>query len=193
MKKNLSVALLLLGIIVTQSCSPVKVVTDTREGTDFSDFKTFKVVHFVNEDDQKAQKFRINSMNRDRIKDAITSQAEARGMKLVDSDADVLIFWATDIDMEKSYSSNTSYAGGSYWGYRGSYYYGGGPAYTTTTENRYYIGKLSIAVAQPEDKQMLWLSHGTKELTGDASKAPETIKLIVGKIMEQFPIGQLPE
>ena len=193
MKNIVYILALVMGASLFHSCSPVKVVTDTREGADFSNFQTFKVVHFVNEEDHQAQKFRINPMNRDRIKEAVTREAEARGMQYVENDPDILILWATDVDIEKSYSSHTDYAGGAYWGYRGRYYYGGGPAYTTTSEYKYYIGKLSIAVAQHEDDKMLWYGQGTKELSGDAGKAGETINLIVGKIMEEFPIGQAPE
>ena len=184
---------ILLSWLMISGCSTVKVVTDVKSDADFSNYETFKVVQFVNEEDQRANKFRINPMNRDRIARAIEENAKKRGMKKVDSDPDVVLLWATDVDIEKSYSSSTTYTGGAYWGYRGRYYYGGGPSYTTTDVNKYYIGKLTIAVAVPPDKEMLWYGQGTKDISGDAGKAEETINLIVGKIMEQFPIGSLPE
>ncbi len=178
--------LILLAFLA--ACSPVKVITDTKAGADFSAFRTFKVVQFVNEEDQQANKFRINPMNRERIREAIEQNAEKRGMKRVDSNPDVVLLWATDVNIEKSYSSSTTYAGGPYWGYRGRYYMGG-PAYTTTDVNEYYIGKLTVAIVVPGEKEMLWYGQGQKDISGDAGKAEETINLVVGKIMEQFPIG----
>ncbi len=183
----------ILSIFLVIGCSPVKVVIDTKSDADFSNYQTFKVVHFVNEEDQQAQKYRINQMNRSRIEQAITSNAELHGMKKVESNPDVVLLWATDVDIEKSYSSHTTYTGGAYMGYRGRYYMGGGPTYTTTDVNQYYIGKLTIAVVEPDDEDMLWYGQGQKDISGDAGKAEETINLIVGKIMEQFPIGSLEQ
>ena len=177
------------AILTMAGCSPVKVVTDVSGDADFSEFQTFKVVQFVNEEDRQDNKFRIQPMNRDRIKSAIERNAETRGMKMVDSDPDVVLLWATDVDIEKSYSSSTNYTGGAYWGYRGRYYMGGGPTYTTTNVNKYYMGKLTIAIVEPDEKKMLWYGQGTKDISGDAGKAEETINRVVDKIMEQFPIG----
>ncbi|MEN8155364.1 MAG: DUF4136 domain-containing protein [Bacteroidota bacterium] len=193
MKPVKTIAFLITALLMMAGCSPVKVITDTKSGADFSGFETFKVVHFVNEEDHQANKFRINPMNRDRIKEAIALNAELRGMKRVESDPDVVLLWATDVDIEKSYSTSTTYAGGSYWGYRGRYYYNTGPAYSTTDVNEYYVGKLNISIVVPGDEEMMWYGQGEKDISGDAGKAEETINLIVGKIMEQFPIGALPE
>ena len=108
-------------------------------------------------------------------------------MRQAESNPDVVLLWATDVDIEKSYSTQTTYTGGAYWGYRGRYYIGG-PAYTTTDVSQYYVGKLTIAVVKPGDKEMLWYGQGQKDISGDAGKAEETINLVVGKIMEEFPI-----
>ena len=183
-----ALALMALGY----GCSTIKVATDTKAGTDFSGFTTFQVVHFAPEEAQQSQNFRLNQINRERIKAAITRDAEARGMKTADSDPDVLLLFATDVNIEQSYTSRTDYMGGGYWGYRGGYYMGG-PAYTTTDVNKYYIGKLTIAVVEPDSKELLWYGQGTKDISGDANKAEETINALVGKIMEEFPIGSAPQ
>ncbi|MCD4711250.1 MAG: DUF4136 domain-containing protein [Bacteroidales bacterium] len=186
-------SLVFISVIFMMGCASVKVVTDTKSDVDFSNYQTFKVVHYVNEEDQKAQKFSVNQMNRSRIESAIASNAELRGMKKVESNPDVVLLWATDVDIEKSYSSHTTYAGGTYMGYRGRYYMGGGPVYTTTDVNQYYLGKLTVAVVEHGSEDMLWYGQGQKDISGDANKAEETINLIVSKIMEQFPIGSVPE
>ena len=186
-------SLIFISIIFMMGCASVKVVTDTKSDANFSNYQTFKVVHYVNEDDQQAQKYRVNPMNRTRIESAIASNADLRGMKKVESNPDVVIVWATDVDVEKSYSSHTTYSGGAYMGYRGRYYMGGGPTYTTTDVNEYHIGILTIAIVEKESEELLWLGKGTKDISGDANKAEETINLFVGKIMEEFPIGSVPD
>lgn len=182
-----------MAFTILAGCSPVKVVTDSKAGTDFSNLETFRVVQFVNEEDRANEKFRVNPMNRERITEAVARNAEARGMTRDDNDPDVIILWTTEADIEKSYTSSTDYMGGPYWGYRGRYYYGGGPSYTTTTENKYLIAKLSVAVVLPENKEMVWYAQGTKDITGDAGKAEETINMVVDKTMAEFPIGSLPD
>jgi hypothetical protein len=69
----------------------------------------------------------------------------------------------------------------------------GGPSYTTTDVNKYYIGKLTIAIVESGSEELLWYGQGTKDISGDAGRAEETINLIVGKIMETFPIGSTGE
>ncbi|MEN8227810.1 MAG: DUF4136 domain-containing protein [Bacteroidota bacterium] len=193
MKTIKTFSLVFVSIIFMMGCSSVKVITDVKSDADFSTYQTFKVVHFVNEEDHQAEKFRVNPMNRSRIEAAIASNAELRGMKKVESNPDVVLLWVTDVDIEKSYSSHTTYTGGAYMGYRGRYYMGGGPAYTTTDVNEYYVGKLTVAVVEHGSEDMLWYGQGQKDISGDAGKAEETINLIVGKIMAEFPIGTVPE
>lgn len=182
-----------VSVIFMMGCATVKVVTDTKSGAEFSNYQTFKVVHYVNEEDLQAQSHRVNPINRGRIESAIASNAELRGMKEAESNPDVIILWASDVDVEKSYSSHTTYSGGAYMGYRGRYYMGGGPSYTTTDVNEYHIGILTVAIVEKESEELLWLGKGTKDISGDERKAEETINLIVSKIMEEFPIGSVPE
>jgi len=188
MKTIKLLALVPIFSLVMAGCSTIKVVTDTKPGADFTGYNTFKVVHFVPEEAQQSQTQRINQINRERIKSAITRDAEARGMKAVEDHPDILILFATDVNIEQSYTSRTEYMGGGYWGYRGGYYMGG-PAYTTTDVTKYYIGKLTIGIVEPEAKDLLWYGQGTKDISGDANKAEETINALVDKIMAEFPIG----
>ena len=58
---NVFLSILFTWLIIS-GCSTVKVVTDVKSDADFSNYQTFKVVHFMNEEDQQAQKFRINPM-----------------------------------------------------------------------------------------------------------------------------------
>ncbi len=188
MKNSGLLIVLVAGMFWLGSCSTVKVVTDTQPGADFSDLRTFRVVHYAPEEAQQNDNFRVNPINRSRIETAITREAESRGMTRVEEDPDVLILYASDVDIEESYTSRTDYMGGPYWGYRGRYYWGG-PTYTTTDVNKYYIGRLAIAIVEPGAKEVLWYGQGTKDISGDANRAEETINEVVSKIMQEFPIG----
>jgi hypothetical protein len=183
--------LITVSAMLMAGCASVKVVTDSKAGTDFSQFTTYQVIHFAPEEAQQNQSFRLNQLNRDRVDAAINRNADARGMKEVESDPDVLLLYASDVNIEQSYTSRTDYMGGPYWGYRGGYYMGG-PTYTTTDVNTFYVGKLTIAIVEPESKDLLWYGQGTKEVSGDGSKAEQNINMVVDKIMEQFPIGTAP-
>jgi len=192
MKTFQFIGILAVSALLMAGCASVKVVTDSKAGTDFSQFTTYQVIHFAPEEAQQNQNFRLNQLNRDRVDAAINRNADARGMREVESDPDVLLLYATDVNIEQSYTSRTDYMGGPYWGYRGGYYMGG-PAYTTTDVNTFYIGKLTIAIVEPESKDLLWYGQGTKEVSGDGSKAEQNINMVVDKIMEQFPIGAAAE
>jgi hypothetical protein len=181
-----------LSALLVGGCATVKVTTDTKPGAEFSAYQTFDVVHFAPEEAQQNQNFRMNQINRGRIEAAITRNVEARGMKSVEENPDVILLYASDVNIEQSYTSRTEYMGGPYWGYRGGYYMGG-PSYTTTDVNKYYIGKLTIAIVEPEAKELLWYGQGTKDISGDANKAEETINMVVDKIMAEFPIGSVPQ
>jgi hypothetical protein len=183
--------LITVSAMLMAGCASVKVVTDSKAGTDFSQFTTYQVIHFAPEEAQQNQSFRLNQLNRDRVDAAINRNADARGMREVESDPDVLLLYASDVNIEQSYTSRTDYMGGPYWGYRGGYYMGG-PTYTTTDVNTFYVGKLTIAIVEPESKDLLWYGQGTKEVSGDGSKAEQNINMVVDKIMEQFPIGTAP-
>jgi len=185
-------AVIILSTGLLAGCATVKVVTDTKPGADFTHAQTFQVVHFAPEEAQQNQNFRMNQINRGRVEAAITRNAEARGMKKVEENPDVILLYASDVNIEQSYTSRTDYMGGPYWGYRGSYYMGG-PSYTTTDVTKYYIGKLTIAVVEPEAKELLWYGQGTKDISGDANRAEETINMVVDKIMAEFPIGSAPQ
>ncbi|MBK3516744.1 DUF4136 domain-containing protein [Carboxylicivirga marina] len=187
MKKLLT--LIVIGIIAF-SCSSIKYTSDQMSGVNFVQYNSYKVVHFVNEDDLANQKFIVNQMNKQRVEAAIDQQAKMRGL-VGDEDPDMLILWAVGIDIQKSYETHTTYTGGPYMGYRGRYGgYGMGMAssYSSTDEYQTEIGKLRIAVIDPKTKDMLWIGTAEGEREGNVKDPDGRINEIVGKIFEQYPI-----
>ncbi|TRX63320.1 DUF4136 domain-containing protein [Carboxylicivirga sp. M1479] len=172
------------------SCSSIKYTSDQMGGVDFEQYKTYKVVQFVNEEDLANEKYNVNQMNEQRLLSAIDKQASLRGMSKIE-EPEMLIIWAVGIDIQKSYETHTDYMGGPYMGYRGRYRYGGygmASSYSTTQEYETEIGQLKIAVVDPKTKEMLWMGSAEGERGGKVKDADKKINEIVSKIFEMYPL-----
>ena len=183
----------LTAFIMLSSCATIKVTSDLNADADFSKIKSYQVVQFLNEEDLNAKKFPTNELNKKRVESAITNEANARGLAQ-NEDPDIVILWSVNVDIQKSYSTHTDYAGGGYWGYRGRYGgYGMGNSYSTTTEYETVIGILSIAAVDRDREELLWIGTGQKEIQRDSDKAEENINKVVSSIFEEFPIAMMEE
>ena len=177
----------MLLILVVASCSGIKVTSDSDK-SDLSEYKTFKVVQFVNEEDLEAKKFPTNELNKKRVENAITSEAGLKNMS-ENSDPDIIMLWSVNVDMQRSYSTHTNYNGGGYMGYRGRYGgYGMGSSYSTTQVHDAIIGVLSVAAIDAKTKELLWLGTGEKEINRTSEKAEENINKVIAKIFEKYPM-----
>lgn len=184
--KKINLAIGIVMVMVFAACSSIKVTSDTNK-SDFSEYKTFKVVQFVNEEDLEAKKFPTNELNKKRVENAINSQATLKNLD-ESSDPDILLLWSVNVDLQRSYSTHTNYNGGGYMGYRGRYGgYGMGSSYSTTEVNDAIIGILSVAAIDAETEELLWLGTGQKEINRTSNKAEENINKVVAKIFEKFP------
>jgi hypothetical protein len=77
-----------------------------------------------------------------------------------------------------------------YGGWYGAGYGGMGMATSTTTETRYTVGALVIALFDVEREEMIFTATGSKELATDNPSPEESQQRIddaVKKIMEAFP------
>lgn len=189
-----------LGVLLTMvavfaSCSTLKVTSDYDGSVDFSKYKTYKVMHFANEEDMATKNFKINELNRKRVEKFVSEELDARGFATAET-PDVFFLYAVNIDMETSYSAHTTHMGGGYYGYRGSYYGGygmggygmGGRSYTDVQENQYTMGRLRISMIDAKTEQLLWTGSARDEIKG--KKNPEQkIAKVVARIMLEFPIG----
>ena len=192
------ISVIVLALLST-SCSSLKLTNDVDNDVDFSKYKTFKVLYFINDEDYKEKSFSINEINKNKVEKAVTIEAEKKGLVLNDN-PDAIFLYAVDIDMKKSYESHTSYSGGAYMGYGGRRYgrygyrgasYGMGTSQTTTKEVDKKMGKLRIAMIDAKTEKLLWLGTAEDEVKDKTGKAEEKISKIISKIMYKLPIKKL--
>ncbi len=191
--KNFNIILLSLISIMLINCSGVKITTDQSDTADFTKYKSFRVIHLVNEVEMKDNSLKKTELNRNRLNKAIINEGQTKGMKL-DENPDAYLMWSMGIDLKTSYSTHTNYTGGAYMGYRGRRGYRGGyggmgSSYSTTSEYETILGKLTISLIDAETEELLWLGAGEKDLKSNNKKIEENINKAVAKIMKKFPIG----
>ena len=77
-----------------------------------------------------------------------------------------------------------------YGGWYGAGYGGMGMATSTTTETRYTVGALAIAIFDVPREEMIFTATGSKELSTDnpsPDEAEQRANDIVGQILANFP------
>lgn len=184
--------LLLMVAFIAFGCSSLKVTSDYDSAIDFSKYKTYKILYFVNEEDAKNKTFRINDINQKRVETSLSTELDMREYSASDK-PDVYFLYAFDIDIKKSYSASTTYTGGSYMGYRGRYYGGygyggGGSSYTNVDEYETIMGRLRIAMVDAETEELLWIGSASDEVKDNGKKGDEKVAKVINKVMAEFPI-----
>ena len=168
----------LIGLII--SCSPVYDVQfdyDTKE--DFSNLKTYDWLPIPEKAD-------IDRLNIQRIKNAVNTQLEAKGLKMVSENPDFSI--ASHVgtkDQVRVTNWGYSYAPyGRYWG--GAWGPGGVDVY------QYEEGTLILDFVDPKTKNLIWRGSGKAQV--DNTATPESrdklINEAVAKILKNFPPPQ---
>ena len=173
MKNLFTITSLLLLLVVTTSCSSVRVASDYDKQANFNDFKTFA---FFKTGIDKAE---INDLDKRRILRAIEAELLAKGYtKSNNPDLLVSIFTKS---REKVNVHNNGFGPYGYgWGW--SPYYWNNNIVTSSTE-----GVLYIDLIDANKKELVWQGQGTGYLS--QKKKEERIQEFVTKIMEKYPPG----
>lgn len=180
--RNLMIGLALIAFMA--SCSGTKTITDMDSGADFTKYFTYE----LKADENSEGGLHMSEINMKRIEKAIDAQLTSNGMS-ADEKPDAYIIYGTNIDIRKGYSTNSTYTGGPYgYGRRGYYGGGFGSSYSTTTETRSASGIISIAMIDAETDELLWISHGTKEINPKSKKIEDNINKSIAKMFKEFPI-----
>ena len=162
--------------------------SDWDPNFDFAQPQTFTVLDETGGDD-------LPDLMDNRVKNALTNAMVARGFREVadTSQADLAIGYQFTSEQRSSYQTvNTGWNSYGYGGYGGWYRYGGGPSMTTsrTTETRYDVGRLLIAIFDTEARQMVFTSTGQDELS-TAQRTPQEMQQriddAVETILRDFP------
>jgi hypothetical protein len=147
-----------------------KVTFDYDHGTDFSRYKTFM---WIKQPDTPK-----DPLIKQRIVDAANMQLMAKGLRLVDSDADLGV--AMHVATQEKHTLNTFYDGFDGWGWGL-----GGTA--TTTVDTYIEGTLVADLFDAQSKKVVWRGVATREVSSKPEKASEQAEKAIQKLFKNFP------
>lgn len=145
------------------------VKTDYDHTTDFSKYKTYMWI--------KEPKT-TNPLMKQRIVDAINTQLQERGLRLVSSGADLGISANTATHEEQTLQS--FYDGFPGWGWRRYW----GP---TTTVDTYEVGTLVVDLFDTHSKQVKWWATASDTVSDKPEKNTKKLNKAVEKMFEHFP------
>jgi hypothetical protein len=165
-------------IVVTASCSSIKVSSDFDHHVNFASYKTYAFT-------KEAEQLPIDDINRKRLIDAISNELAAKGFsKSHQPDVWVDMFVAQELKQTATATSSPNYYGG---GYR--YRWGGGFSTTTINVENYTEGTLFVDIVDSSTKQLVWQGRGVKTLDPDAtpSQREKNINYAVKQIFTKYP------
>jgi len=169
-----------LGLVVP-GCSSFQVHSDYNPDVDFAQYGSFAWLPRPAEGDKSAQ---VDGLLYQRIERAVNNNLAAKGMRLVDDQADASLLVTEHINVEQKLQVNTTNYGYGYgrWGY-----YGGG--YQQTNVDQYEEGTLMIDFIDAKSKQLVW--RGTAQSRLRNLKTPEErnkrVREAVNAILERYP------
>jgi len=180
-----------LAVVATACSGGLSVSNDWDPNVDFANYQTFAVM------DEASGGEHLNQFITQRVMNSIANTLTAKGMRQVSNveDADAAVGWQVTTDERSSFSTvTTGWGGYGYgWGYGGWYgagYGGMNMATSTTTETRYTVGALVIAIFDVEREEMIFTATGSKELATDdpsPDEAQARLNDIVQQILANFP------
>ena len=171
--KKLSISLVSCLLVAVMSCSSVYDVSyDYDKQTNFGGLKTYNWL-------PKPPEAEIDSLNLERIRNAVNAQLESRGLRISSENPDFLI--ATHAGQKKqTIIIDRGYGSGPYWGA-----WGGGPVKTYSYEE----GTLILDFVDAESKNLIWRGSARAALNPATTpeKKEKLISEAVEKILKNFP------
>jgi hypothetical protein len=184
-------------LLILNSCSGLKVISDADPNTDWSKYKTFEYYGWAEESDKILTRF-----DKERIEDAFGDEFKKRGLEYTEGDGDMIVVLFIVVEQKTSQTATTTHMGGA-GGYYGGYYgygpgYGWGSGYgrmstTTIQDYDYEVGTLVIDVFDAKEEKLIWEGIGTKTVDENPQTRDKNIPKAVQKIMAKFPIQPLQQ
>jgi uncharacterized protein DUF4136 len=175
MRSRLGLILATAAIATLAACSSISTSADYDKATNFSQYHTYA----WKDTDQKQ-----NELVEGRIKSAVDTQLQAKGLRKVDSSPDL---WVVEhVRLSEQTQINTYDSGWGYgWGWRG---YGGG-GMSTTTVQKIPVGSLIVDLVDAKENQLKWRGTASKTLEPEASveKKTQNVNEAVAKMFESYP------
>ena len=173
----------LIALVLTVSCSSVRVVTDLDRSVDFSNYRTYSYLGWQDDSDQLLSEF-----DKKRIRDAFKAEFDARGLEYVEKGGEMEITLFVVLDQKTSVRSYTDYYGSRGYGY---WRYGGwGMGYATTTyhESDFTEGTLVLNVFDSGTKGQIWQAIARGTVNENPARRDRTIPRAVHTLMNNFPV-----
>jgi Domain of unknown function (DUF4136) len=153
-------------LLIAANAFGQKVTTDSAPNVDWSKYHTYSWSEGTPaQDPLTAQK----------IVAGIDAQLAAKGLKKVDSDPDLVVFYHASTDQQKT----LNWSGGGGFGRFG----GMGSAQVDTVIN----GQLKVDLADPKAKQFLWRGTATDSVSSNPQKLAKAIDKALTKMFQKFP------
>ena len=178
-------AIVLLSTLVALSgCSSMAVESDWDTSVDFSVFQTFGLIENA--------ELSVSTLVDQRIRDAIRSDLESKGLRLVDdyTMADLAVGYEVATQQRATY--HTVHSGWGASGFRSSNLRLGASVGTSrTVRNEYTVGTMIIAMFRMDDKVLVWEGSGSDALS-EVRGPEESVQMIneaVQTILNDFPPG----
>ena len=166
------VGLVLSLLLVTAGTARAqKITTDYNREANFSQYKTFMWIK-----EPKAH----NPLVQQRIVEDVNAALEARGLRLVKSDADVGV--AVHAATQEQRTLNTFYDG-----FGGGWRWGGGFGTATTTVQTYEVGTVIVDVFDAHTKEAVWRGTSEKTLSSNPEKNAANLNKAIDKMFRNFP------
>jgi len=168
----------------------IDVRTDFDPGTDFSGFNTFTVLP------QPENAATLDRFWEARIQNAIATDLESKGWTRVeDAEAQIAVGFQMTTEERSSFQTVSTGWGGYGYGMGGGWYgpgWGGGMSTASTTETRYQVGQLVVAMFDRSKDEMVFISTGSGTLD-QQQRTPEESQTraddVIWEILKGFPPG----
>ncbi len=191
MKTKIISLLSIISILIFSACSSLKVTVDYDKTVDFEKYKTFEFYGWAEESENILSPF-----DKKRIEDAFASEMNERGLKYLDSGADLIVTLYIQSEEKTKIQATSSTAGlygyGGYYGYGPRFRWGPGYGYSSTSyeEYNYLMGTLVMDIYDAEKEQLVFETAGTKQLNPGQETATKEklIKQVADQMMFKYPV-----
>lgn len=184
MKSLLPLAMAASWLALAGCASAPEVRANFDQSVDFKQYQTFGFVSPLGTDRGGYQSLVSQS-----LKAATQREMEARGMRLVTSEPQLLINFNGSLTDKLRISTMPAYPMGGYYGYRGGMY-SAWPLYIEqTTAYQYKEGTLNVDVIDATRKQLVWEGVVTDSVTQkDLDNVQTAISAAVAAAFAKYPV-----
>ncbi|WP_194767735.1 DUF4136 domain-containing protein [Tamlana sp. I1] len=167
-----------------------QVKSDYDKSIDFTKYKTYSFAGWEKDSDKI-----LTDFDKKRITDAMKSQFDSRGLKLVQTGGDAAVTLYIVVNNKTSTTAYTDFNGGMGYGMgRWGWGYGMGmgtgmvSATTTYNEDDYKEGTFVVDMYDEGSKKLVWQGVITSVVNEKPKKREKTIPRKIKKLMKSYPV-----